>query len=205
MSYLVPYMMPATIVSYNNVERTAQVAIAGLTDGADEGITAMLAYPIGDDDRDTERELIAGADVWVFFEQGLTSAPVIAFYRRHGQGLAVVDVRRLRQKNIEILARSNITLSASELVSIKARQITIEAEEINIRANINQVGDYFIAGNQTISGGQTINGNSVSYGNQTINGSLVASSVTGGGISLSYHGHSGVKTGSGISGNPIKL
>ena len=79
-------MHPATLVSYDKEMRTAKVTIKGLTDGVDEGITAMLAYPIGDDDLDTERELIAGADVWVFFEQGDTTMPVIAFYRRHGQG-----------------------------------------------------------------------------------------------------------------------
>lgn len=205
MSFVSPYMHPAKLVSYDKVNRTAKVSIAGLTDGVEDGITAMLGYPIGDDDRDTERELIPGADVWVFFEQGDTSAPVIAFYRRHGQGLATIDVRRIRQENIEVLARSTITLDAKDFVNIKASKInldadivTINASELNINAetnakgDINQVGNYFMTGNKLINGGQTINGNSTSYGNQTINGSLYATEdVKAGNISVRYHGHTG--------------
>lgn len=203
MSFVSPYMQPAKIISYDKVNRTAQVSIAGLTDGANDGITAMLAYPIGDDDRDTERELIAGADVWVFFEQGDTTMPVIAFYRRHGQGLATVDVRRIRQQNIEVLARANLTLNAADIVSIQAKTININADDINIRGEINHVGDYFMAGNQTINGGQIINGNSTSHGNQTINGSITATgSVKSAGVSLSGHTHSGVKSGGDTTGKP---
>lgn len=203
MSFVSPYMHPAQIISYDKVNRTAQVSIAGLTDGANDGITAMLAYPIGDDDRDTERELIAGADVWVFFEQGDTTMPVIAFYRRHGQGLSTIDVRRIRQQNIEVLARANLTLRAADIMSIQAKTININADDINIRGEINHVGDYFMAGNQTINGGQIINGNSTSHGNQTINGNITATgSVKSAGVSLSSHTHSGVKSGGDTTGKP---
>ncbi|WP_440464320.1 hypothetical protein [Psychrobacter sp. ASPA161_6] len=205
MSFLSPYIHPAKLISYDKVNRTAKVSIAGLTDGVEDGITAMLAYPIGDDDLDTERELLPGADVWVFFEQGDTSMPVIAFYRRHGQGKAVIDTRRIRQENIELLARSTITLDAKDFVNIKAETINLDASTVNLKASnfnitaqtnakgdINQVGDYFMAGNQTINGGQTINGDSVSYGNQKINGSIYATvDVKAGNISVRYHGHTG--------------
>ena len=184
MSYSTPYMYPAKIVSYDKVGRTARVSIDGLTDGLDEGIVAMLAYPIGDDDRDTERELLAGADVWVFFESGDTTAPVIAFYRGHGDGLALVDIRRIRQENIELLARANITLEAKELVYIKSKTVTIEADNFNVKANqidmradeanlraeFNHVGNHFTTGDHVVNGGQTINGESTSYGNSTFYG-----------------------------------
>ncbi|MGP5656808.1 hypothetical protein [Psychrobacter celer] len=216
MSFVSPYMHPAKLISYDKVNRTAKVTIAGLTDGVEDGITAMLAYPVGDDDLDTERELLPGADVWVFFEQGDTSMPVIAFYRRHGQGLATIDVRRIRQENIEVLARSTITLDAKDFINIKASKInldadtvTINASELNINAetnakgDINQVGNYFMTGNQLINGGQTINGNSVSYGNQTINGSVYATiDMKAGDISVRYHLHSGVETGGGNTSKP---
>lgn len=216
MSFISPYMHPAKLISYDKVNRTAKVAIAGLTDGVEDGITAMLAYPIGDDDLDTERELLPGADVWVFFEQGDTSMPVIAFYRRHGQGLATVDVRRIRQENIEVLARSTITLDAKDFVNIKAETVNIEASTINLKAgdfnvtaetsvkgNISQVGNYSMQGNQSITGSQTINGNSTSYGNQTINGSVSATvDVKAGGISLKSHKHGGVDTGGGSTSGP---
>lgn len=216
MSLVSPYMHPATLISYDKVNRTAQVAIAGLTDGVADGITAMLAYPIGDDDMDTERELIDGADVWVFFEQGDTTMPVITFYRRHGQGRAVVDIRRIRQKNIEVLARSSITLTAKDFINVKANKVSIEADvvditagtvnvnaETNFRGDINQVGNFFMTGNQTVNGGQTINGDSTSYGNQTINGSIYSTiDVKAGSVSVRYHLHPGVETGGGNTGAP---
>ena len=216
MSFTSPYMHPAKLLSYDNANRTARVSIAGMTDGVTDGITAYLAYPIGDDDLDTERELIANADVWVFFEQGDISMPVIAFYRRHGQGRATIDVRRIRQENIELLARASITLSAKDFIDIKAKKVTIDAEtvtinatefnvnaESNFKGEINQLGDYFMTGNQLINGGQTINGNSVSYGNQTINGSISATNdIKAGNISVRYHLHKGVKSGGSSTSQP---
>lgn len=208
MSHITPYMHPATLVSYDSTNRTAKVSIAGLTDGVEDGITAMLAYPIGDDDLDTERELIAGADVWVFFEQGDTSMPVIAFYRRHGQGRAAVNVRRIRQENIELLARAKVTITASDLVFIKASQVTIEGEVL-IKGNVthkgdsSQTGHATIQGNQAINGSHTVTGESVSYGNQTINGSISATGdIKAGGISLKSHKHGGVDTGGGTTSTP---
>lgn len=216
MSFVSPYIHPAKLISYDKVNRTAKVSIAGLTDGVEDGITAMLAYPIGDDDLDTERELLPGADVWVFFEQGDTTMPVIAFYRRHGQGQATIDVRRIRQENIELLARSTITLDAKDFVNIKAETINLDASTINLKAgnfnitaetsvkgNIGQVGNYSMTGNQTINGGQTINGNSTSYGNQTINGSVTATvDIKASGISLKSHKHGGVKSGGSSTSGP---
>ena len=171
-------MHPATLVSYDKEMRTAKVTIKGLTDGVDEGITAMLAYPIGDDDLDTERELIAGADVWVFFEQGDTTMPVIAFYRRHGQGRAAIDVRRIRQENIELLARARVTITAKDLVFIQASSITIE-------------GSVLIKGNITHDGNQTVSGNITASGD-----------VKAAGKSLKNHVHGGVKSGGGTTGQP---
>lgn len=178
MNNISPYMHPATLVSYDKEMRTAKVTIKGLTDGVDEGITAMLAYPIGDDDLDTERELIAGADVWVFFEQGDTTMPVIAFYRRHGQGRAAIDVRRIRQENIELLARARVTITAKDLVFIQASSITIE-------------GSVLIKGNITHDGNQTVSGNITASGD-----------VKAAGKSLKNHVHGGVKSGGGTTGQP---
>lgn len=192
MSLVSPYIHPAKLISYDNTNRTAKVSIAGLTDGVEEGITAMIAYPIGDDDMDTERELLAGADVWVFFEQGDTTMPVIAFYRRHGQGRALVDIRRIRQENIELLARSAITLDAKDLVHIKAKTITIDATTVNLNAS-----------NFNVTAETSVNGNSTSYGNQTINGSVSATGdIKAGGISLKSHKHGGVDTGGGSTSGP---
>ena len=80
------YFKRAKILSYDAAKRTAQVHIHGLTDGASQGLTATFAYPVGDDDRDTERQIVLGNDVYVFFEDGDESCSVIAFYSSHGTG-----------------------------------------------------------------------------------------------------------------------
>ena len=131
---------PATILSYSAASRSAQVHIPGLTDGASEGLTAIFAYPVGDDDRDTERKILTGAEVYVFFEQGEAHAPVIAFFRSHGNG-AVVDTRRIRQKNIELLADAVITMQAPD---------------------VRLIGDLSVTGNVTVSG--TVDGGVVKQG-----------------------------------------
>ena len=208
MNHVSPYMHPATLVSYDKKKRTAKVTIVGLTDGVDEGITAMLAYPIGDDDLDTERELLAGADVWVFFEQGDTAMPIIAFYRRHGEERAVIDVRRIRQQNIELLARAKVTITANDLIFIKAAQITIEGEvlitgNVTHKGDSSQTGNAAIKGNQAINGGHTVTGESVSHGNQTINGAITATGdIKAGGVSVKSHKHGGVETGGGSTSQP---
>jgi len=112
---------PATIVSYDADGRTARVSIPSVTDGLPDGITTTFAYPVGDDDKDTEREILAGAECYIFFLQGDPSSPVIWAYRSHGKG-AVVDTRRIRQENIELLARTNIT--------VKAKTIEIDGSEV---------------------------------------------------------------------------
>ena len=101
----------AKILSYNAQNRTANVHIIGLTDGAEDGLVATFAYPVGDDDRDTELKIVVGNDCYVFFESNDPARPVIAFYASHGSG-AVVDTRRIKQENIELLAQSSIKIES---------------------------------------------------------------------------------------------
>lgn len=139
---------PATILSYDGNKRTARVSIPSVTDGLDEGITATFAYPVGDDDKDTEREILDGAECYVCFLQGDPSSPVIWGYRSHGTG-AVVDTRRIRQENIELLARANIKLIADKDIDLKAGgDMNIGAEGVtNIEGSkININGPLFING-----------------------------------------------------------
>ena len=133
------YFKRAKILSYDAAKRTAQVHIHGLTDGASQGLTATFAYPVGDDDRDTERQIVLGNDVYVFFEDGDESCPVIAFYSSHGTG-AMVDKRRIRQKNIELLAR---------------QKATIEAPSIRLRGETKITGNEQVTGNVIVGSGAT--------------------------------------------------
>jgi hypothetical protein len=166
---------PATILSYNAEERTAQISIPGMTDGAEDGLTAEFAYPVGEDDRDTERLVKFGAEVWIFFEMGQANAPIIAFYRGHQVG-AVVDVRRIRQKNIEILATQQVSLEAP-VFRIKGRLI-LEGD-FEQTGNFEQTGDFTSTGTVT---GQT---------------DVVAGSVSG-----KSHEHGGVMPGNSQTNPP---
>ena len=125
------YLMPAILVSYDKVKRTAMVNIPGLTDGEPNGIGAMIAYPVGDDDLDTERELIPGADVWVFFENGDTTMPVIAFYRRHGKGRAVTDVGEFVKRTLSCW-QGRLSLSMQPILSTSMPRQSISALTISI-------------------------------------------------------------------------
>jgi hypothetical protein len=63
------------------------VTIPSITDGLDEGITATFAYPVEDDDFDTERQILPGADCYIFFLQGDPYSPVIWAFRSMVLGL----------------------------------------------------------------------------------------------------------------------
>ena len=51
--------IPAKILSYDAATRTAKVHTVGPTAGAEDGLTATFAYPVGHDDRDTEIQVLA--------------------------------------------------------------------------------------------------------------------------------------------------
>lgn len=174
--------MRGRVIAYHAASRTAKVHIYGLTDGASEGLTATFAYPVGDDDRDTEREIVLNNDVYVFFENDEQSRPVIAFYSSHGKN-NVVDIRRIRQENIEILARS---------------KATIEAPTVHIKGNVIIDGNVTHNGNLSQSGSQNVEGSVTASGNVKAGGDVKA-----GGISLTAHRHSNVRGGNDTSGGAI--
>lgn len=166
---------PAKIVSYDADARTAKVTIPSVTDGLDEGITATFAYPVGDDDLDTERQILPGADCYIFFLQGDPYSPVIWAFRSHGKG-AIVDTRRIRQKNIELLASANITLQAEEEITLKAKKLVIDAEVV-MKQKATLEDDLTVQKKTTLVGGAAIKG-----------------------VEFDDHGHKKVKNGDGVSG-----
>lgn len=130
---MILHNLPARVLSYDAEKRTLQVHIHGLTDGAENGLTAKISYPIGDDDRDTELQILAGLDVWVFFEGGDPSRPVAFASSGHGSG-AEVGTRRIRQKNVEILADGTVKLKGLEKVIIEGGEVEIIGDtQVTIR------------------------------------------------------------------------
>ena len=111
------------ILSYDAETRTAKVHIFGLTDGVASGLEAVFMYAVGEYDKDTEIQIDLERDVFVEFESGDEHQPIIVGYCSHNTG-ALVGTRRIRQKNIELLANNNIKCEATTL-------------NINCTANIN--------------------------------------------------------------------
>lgn len=116
---------PATLVSYHAKQRTGEVYIEGITDGADRGLTAEFAYPVGESDKDTELQITVPAPVDVYFEMGDPRCPVVFAFRTHQDGSAVVGTRRIRQENIELIASANLQLIADQ-ANMQFSQMTLK-------------------------------------------------------------------------------
>lgn len=159
---------PGKIVSVNREERTAMVTITPVTGDLEEGVKATFAYPLSHDDKDTELEILNGADVYVFFDQGDPLCPVIWSYRSHGEG-AVIDYRRIRQTNIELYAKKNIKFDAKEEISLEAPTIKIKGKIIH-EGDSEQTGDSKLIGNAKTSGNSTVIGKSDLVGGAIIDG-----------------------------------
>lgn len=160
---------PAKILSYNAQERSAKVQIDPVTNGIEGGITATFAYPVGHDDKDTEIQILEGAECYVFFQQGDPYSPVICSYRSHGTG-AVVDYRRIRQENIELYAKNDINLFA--------KKVLIEAPDIILKGNVTHEGNYKHTGDMTHQGDALQVGKFTLTGSQTISGGLGVSGTS---------------------------
>lgn len=148
---------PAKILSYNAQKRTCMVSIEPFTRGSSTGKQAKIAYPIGHDDYDTEIMIKAGLDVYVFFEAGLLSAPVVAFCRSHGAG-ATLGVRRIRQDAIELIAKT----------------VKIDAQNIQI------TGDTTV--NQSVTVEKSVTAPTVTGTNNVTGGGVSLKSHTHGGV-----------------------
>lgn len=129
---------PAKVINYDQEKRICMVSIEPFTRGSSAGIPAKIAYPVGHDDLDTEILIKPDMEVYVFFEAGMLSAPVVAFCRSHGTG-TVKDIRRIRQKKIELIAD----------------EVEIQAGTVNITGDTN-VGKTLTASTDVVGGGISV-------------------------------------------------
>lgn len=118
---------PAKLTSYDAATRTGEVWIDEVTDGADRGLVAEFAYPVGEDDQDTERKITLPANVYVFFEMGDPRCPVIFAWRTRQDGSAVVGTRRIRQVKVEVLADDTVRIAGATKVILESSDVSIEA------------------------------------------------------------------------------
>lgn len=121
----------AKILSYDSAKKTAQVSVEPYTTGAEKGITAKLAYPVGFDDQDTELSINGQPDVWVFFERGEFKNPVVAFFRTR-QSSSVSDVFRIRQKRIEFHAEEILFNAKTQTTKLATFDIDAVAAGVSV-------------------------------------------------------------------------
>lgn len=119
------------ILSYNSAKKTAQISVEPYTKGAENGITAKLAYPVGFDDQDTELSINGQPDIWVFFEKGEFKNPVIAFFRTR-QSSSVSDVFRIRQKRIEFHAEEILFNAKTQTTKLATFDIDAIAAGVSV-------------------------------------------------------------------------
>lgn len=84
---------------------------------------AEIEYPVGEDSRLTEREMLAGDLVWVTFIAGDSRYPLITGYRNPRVG-NVSGIRRLHQQTVKVLADGTLHLQGAS--------ITIEGGSVNL-------------------------------------------------------------------------
>lgn len=163
---------PAKILSYNREKRRCMVHIEPFTRGDENGIEAQLAYSIADNDIRTEVKLTEGQEVWVFFEAGDLSCPVVSYSRGHGEG-AEVGTRRIEQDKIELIANESIKL----IVGGKQIELTTEEATLSVKTTIKD----------DLNVDKTV---------------TAKTDVIGGKVSLTKHPHPGIKTGTESSPPP---
>ncbi|WP_322977469.1 hypothetical protein [Acinetobacter pittii] len=119
------------ILSYDSAKKTVQISVEPYTTGAENGITAKLAYPVGFDDQDTELSINGEPDAWVFFEKGEFKNPVVAFFRTR-QSSSVSDVFRIRQKRIELHAEEILFNAKTQTTKLATFDIDAVAAGVSV-------------------------------------------------------------------------
>lgn len=137
-------MHRATIMSYDSDSRTAKVIIPAFT--GDVEVTAKFMYPVSHDDRDTELPILEGAHAYIFFEGGDKYSPVICGYSSHGER-NLKEIRRIRQKNIEIIAIANLLLKAE---NVRVEGDTLFMDNVVVEKNLTVKGTSDLKGQTTI-------------------------------------------------------
>ena len=132
MAYIV-----AVVKSYSASSHRARIEIPGMTDGADTLPEAEIMYPIGELHSDTEILIREGDKVYIdWLIDGDSRTPVIVGYRNPKTG-NLVDIRRIRQTNIELIADSHILLDAPKITLKHKEMISTGVNQMQAQTNLN--------------------------------------------------------------------
>lgn len=164
---------PAVVQSYSAASRECRVHIPGLTDGGDVGLLAEIEYPIGDRSKGqnpTEIEILEGDLIWVEFEAGDPSKPIITGWRNATSGNSV-GWRRWHHANIELLAEQVMNLIAKGAITIKSDvSVTVDTPETICTGNLTVQKQLTYLGGMSGSGGSgaAFEGGSITHNGKRI-------------------------------------
>ena len=127
----------AVVKEYSPASHRARIEIPGMTDGADTLPEAEIMYPIGELHSDTEILIREGDKVYIdWLIDGDSRTPVIVGYRNPKTG-NLVDIRRIRQANIELIADSHILLDAPKITLKHKEMISTGVNQMQAQTNLN--------------------------------------------------------------------
>lgn len=140
--------------SYDAVRREIRVKIAE-TAKSDIQPLAQMWYPMGDDPADTEIEIKVGAKVWCIALADDSSYLLIIGYRCPQTG-NLIDIRRIRQKNIELLAVQELKGGGATILYQATSSATLEAPAIDLIGQTTMEGSAEITGALRVATGRTV-------------------------------------------------
>lgn len=146
-------LMEGVIHSYDPERREIRVALAD-TENSDLHPVADIMYPYGAKPSDTEIFVEVGDLVWCTFLNGDENYPLIVGYRCPHTG-NLQDIRRIRQKNIELLAVQQLKGTAETILYTATSKATIEAPAIELKGEVKITGNAQTTGNMKVGTGAT--------------------------------------------------
>ncbi|UOO89199.1 hypothetical protein LVJ82_17410 [Vitreoscilla massiliensis] len=127
----------AVVKSYTASSHRARIEIPGMTDGADTLPEAEIMYPVGHLHSDTEILIRVGDKVYIdWLIDGDSRTPVIVGYRNPKTG-NLVDIRRIRQTNIELIADAHILLRAPKITLDHDEMTSTGINQMQAQTNLN--------------------------------------------------------------------
>lgn len=176
-------LIPAEVESWDGV--TLRVHIPGYTDGAEIGMRAEILHAISDRPAFTGYKILAGDPVWVIFNNDDPNQPIVFGFRSKNTG-EHKDRRAFEHKDFEVHAERNIEMNAQNQ-TFNANNVVINATQITLKGTVNIEGTLSTTGQISTDAGVSALGE-----------------VSGNGVNLSEHIHTGVESGNKKTGKPEK-
>lgn len=171
-------MIPAEVASWDGYK--LYVWIPGYTDGASSPIRAGICHPLGDRPKRNDFRILKGDAVWIEFNDGDLSSPIVMGFRDKDTGDST-GTRRFEHDNFEVNADDSLNLNTKSM-NFTADTWNVEARSsTTVKTPVYTIdGDLIVTGSIKATGGISARGDIHSDGNITAAGSITDSDGDGG-------------------------